>query len=404
MKIKRTVLKNGIVVLYEKRNTPSVVAEVCVKTGSLDENSSQRGISHFLEHLLFEGTEKWPNAKLIANEIEKYGGDFNASTTQEGTYYYIRSLKKHFPIVLDILSDMMKNPILTKDAVNKNRKVIVDEINMINDDPRAYQWILFHKNLYKKHKMQYPAYGSVEIVKKTTKKDIVNYFKKYYQPNNIVISISGNVDNPVKLVKKYFGDMEKKKIPKRKLLKEPVQKKTIKKITKDTGNSYYVMGYKTVSKGHKDSHVLEVIYSILSRGQSGRLFDEVRTKRGLAYDIGVSHKLSIDTGYFAIFFNSDKKKLEKIKEVIFEEFKKLQNVKAKDIREAKSFLEGEFLLSNEDNQSFCDALSEWESENNINNFKNFLKKVKKVSAKDIKRVAKKYFTKDYCLVGIEQKK
>ena len=404
MKVKRVVLDNGIVVLYEKRNTPSVVVEICVNAGSLDETPAQQGLSHFLEHLLFEGTKKRPEARMIANEIEKYGGDFNAATTQEGTYYYVKSLKKHLPTMLDILADMMRFPLIDDGPVEKNRKIIVDEINMIDDDSRSYQWILFLKELYKKHKMQYPTYGSKENMKKISKKDIVHYFKEYYQPTNMIIAICGGTDNPLKLVKKYFGDMKKTKVPTRKKIKEPIQKKTVKKIKRDTGNSYYVFGYHTVPKGHKNSYVLEVIYSILSRGQSGRLFDEVRTKRGLVYDIGVSHKLGIDTGYFAVFFNSDKKKLDKILNVVFEEFKKLENVSKKDLNEAKSFLEGEFLLSNEDNQSYCDTLTEWESEGNMNELKNFLKNVKKVTAKDVARVAKKYFTKDYCLVGIEQKK
>jgi len=212
---------------------------------------------------------------------------------------------------------MIKNPLFKQDVILKNRKIIVDEINMINDDPRAYQWILFNMFLYKKHMLRYPPYGDTQVVKSMTKNKLTSYFNRYYAPNNMVIAISGNTNNPTKLIKKYFGDMRKTKVSKRKTIKEPKQKKTIKKVKKDTGNSYYVLGYKTVPKGHKDTHALEVIYAILSRGQSGRLFDEVRTKRGLVYDIGINNKMSIDTGNFAIFFNCNKSKLEQIKKVIF---------------------------------------------------------------------------------------
>ncbi len=402
--MKKFTLRNGLTILYEKRNTASVAVEVCVKVGSIDEKPNERGISHFLEHILFEGTKNRPDTLQISNEIEKYGADFNAGTTPEATYFYIKILNKHFEIALDILSDMIKNPLFKQDVILKNRKIIVDEINMINDDPRAYQWILFNMFLYKKHMLRYPPYGDTQVVKSMTKNKLTSYFNRYYAPNNMVIAISGNTNNPTKLIKKYFGDMRKTKVSKRKTIKEPKQKKTIKKVKKDTGNSYYVLGYKTVPKGHKDTHALEVIYAILSRGQSGRLFDEVRTKRGLVYDIGINNKMSIDTGNFAIFFNCNKSKLEQIKKVIFKEFEKLQNTTKKDLKDAKTFLEGEFLLSIEDNSAYCDTLTEWEAENNIKNLQSFLRKVKKVTEKDIARVAKKYFTKEFCLVGIEQKK
>jgi predicted Zn-dependent peptidase len=402
--MKRFTLKNGLTILYEKRNTASVAVEVCVKVGSLDEKPNERGISHFLEHILFEGTKNRPDTLQISNEIEKYGADFNAGTTPEATYFYIKILNKHFEIALDILSDMIKGPLFKEDVILKNRKIIVDEINMINDDPRAYQWILFNMAIYKKHMLRYPPYGDVQVVKSMSRTKLTSYFKRYYAPNNMVIAISGNVNSPTNLIKKYFGDMKKTKVSKRKSPKEPKQKKTIKKIKKDTGNSYYVLGYKTVPKGHKDTHALEVIYAILGRGQSGRFFDEVRTKRGLVYDIGINNKMGTDTGNFAVFFNCNKSKLEQIKKVIFNEFEKLQNTTKNDLKDAKTFLEGEFLLSIEDNSTYCDTLTEWEAESNIKNLQTFLKKVKKVTAKDIARVAKKYFTKEYCLVGIEQKK
>ena len=226
--MKKFTLRNGLTILYEKRNTASVAVEVCVKVGSIDEKPNERGISHFLEHILFEGTKNRPDTLQISNEIEKYGADFNAGTTPEATYFYIKILNKHFEIALDILSDMIKNPLFKQDVILKNRKIIVDEINMINDDPRAYQWILFNMFLYKKHMLRYPPYGDTQVVKSMTKNKLTSYFNRYYAPNNMVIAISGNTNNPTKLIKKYFGDMRKTKVSKRKTIKEPKQKKTIK--------------------------------------------------------------------------------------------------------------------------------------------------------------------------------
>src|SRR3990167_5657084 len=153
-------LWNGITVLFQKNSSKSVALEVMVKAGSNYENNSILGISHFLEHMLFEGTKKRPDSIIIANEIEKYGAEFNAYTSINRTAFFIKIINRHFDAALDILSDMVANPIFREDKIEKEKKVVLREIDMITDDARQHQWVLFQKNLFEKHPAKNPILGT----------------------------------------------------------------------------------------------------------------------------------------------------------------------------------------------------------------------------------------------------
>ena len=167
--MKKTNLKNGLTLIEEKKDTASVSIVITVKTGSNNETKKILGISHFIEHMLFEGTAKRENSTIIANEIEKLGGDLNAYTSNEKTCFYIKVPKKHFDKALDILSDILQNPVFDKKSIEKERGIILKEINLVNDEPRFYQWILFQRTLFKKYPTKNPAYGTRAAVKKITR-------------------------------------------------------------------------------------------------------------------------------------------------------------------------------------------------------------------------------------------
>ena len=155
--MKKYVLKNGLTALFSKNSSKSVAVEVMFKVGSNDETKKIFGISHFLEHMLFEGTKNRKDSREIANEIEKYGAEFNAYTSGDRTAFFIKIINKKFEIALDILSDMVVNPLFSKKMVEKEKRVISKEINMVTDDPKQYQWILFQKNLFEKHPAKNPT-------------------------------------------------------------------------------------------------------------------------------------------------------------------------------------------------------------------------------------------------------
>ena len=402
--MKKYKLGNGATIVFERNSSKSVVVEVMFKVGSNNESKDIAGISHYLEHMLFEGTKKRRDSREIANEIEKYGGEFNAYTTGDRTAYYIKIINKKFEKALDILSDMVKNPVFDKKIMEKEKKVILKEINMVTDDPRQHQWVLFQKNVFDKHPARNPTYGTKEAVGAVSRNTLLDYYKKYYSSKNMVVSVVGNVDEIKEKVSEYFGDVNSGKTVLRKTIKEPKQLKSKKFVEKRSiQNSYMVLGYKTVSRLEKDSYVFDVIKGILGRGQSGWMFNEIRNKRGLAYQVGVMLEHEKDYGYFAVFCGLDKGKIEEAKKIILEQFRKLEKIDEKVLDEAKTYIEGHYALIMEDNHEMADNLAYYETIKDSKLANTYIKNIKKVSVKDVKRVAKDYLNNNYTLVVIRQK-
>jgi predicted Zn-dependent peptidase len=401
--MEKYVLQNGLTIVFEKRPTKTVAVEVTVKTGSNNETRKISGISHFMEHMLFEGTKKRKSSREIATEIERLGGELNAYTSNERTAFYAKVLNRHFDKALEVLSDIIANPLFEEEAIEKERKVILKEIDMVTDEPRFHQWVLFSKTLFKKHPARNPTYGSRSSVKKLARKDLINYFKKHYKPNNMVISVVGNVRNVKGKVSKYFGCLKKSRLEKQPEIREPQQALSIKKEKRKLMSSYMILGYKTPSRAHKDSYVLDIITSVLGRGQSGRMFDEIRNKRGLAYEVGVQHEPQARYGTFAVYLNTHKKNISKAIGIILNEFEKLKKIKSRELQEAKTQIEGSHALENEDNFHAADELAFWEIVKDASLAKNYIREIKKVTKKDIAVVVDKFLNKNYALAVIEQK-
>lgn len=401
--MKKYRLKNGIAIISEKNRSKSVAVEVMFKFGSNFENKKTLGLAHFLEHMLFEGTKNRKDSREIANEVEKYGGEFNAYTTGDRTAFFIKIINKRFDTALDILSDMVANPIFDKKIIEKEKQVILKEINMVTDDPRLHQWVLFHKILFDSHPVKNPTYGTVDTVKSFDRKHVADYYYSHYIPNNMIISVVGNVKNVKDKIEKYFGNLKSNKRIHRAKVKEPLQKKAKKSVEKrKTLNSYMVLGYKTVPRLDKDSYALDVIAAILGRGQSGWMFDEIRNKRGLAYQVGVNDENESDYGMFAVYTSLDKKNIEKAKVIILRQFRRLEKISKKDLEEAKTYIEGSYALELEDNFHRADNLAVWESIKSAELANSYLKNIRKVTINDVKRIAKKYLNDKYTLVVIEQ--
>lgn len=400
--MQKTRLPNGLTVLFERKKGMSVVVEVMVKTGSNNEQAHERGISHFIEHMVFEGTLKRPTNWDISNEIEKIGGDLNAYTTNGRMCFYVKVLKKYFPKAVDVLADILQNPSLNPKEIEKEKNVVIKEIELVNDDPKFYQWVLLQKNLYEKHPTKYPVYGSKTVVKALTEEKVRSYFNQHFIPNNMSISIVGDVKDWRKQIAARFV-MKPGKRAVQKHVHEPLALKNKEvKEKKNVVNTYIVMGFKTVPRNHPDSYVFDVINGILGRGQSGKLFTEIRGKKGLAYDVGTQHVTDIDFGYFSAYATIGPKNLLVVKKMILEELEKLKRVTKKEVNEAKTYIEGDYYLDLEDTQKVADQLLFWEQTKNAEALKEFIHNIKKVSEADIKRAAAKYF-KNYTLAVVEGK-
>ncbi len=403
--MKKYKLKNGITLIYEKNDSKSVAVEIMVKAGSNFETKKQAGLAHFLEHMLFEGTKKRKDSRTIANEIEKYGGDFNAYTTGERTAYFIKIINKKIDVALDILSDMFINPIFDEKIIEKEKQVILKEINMVTDDSRSHQWILFQKTLFENHPAKNPTYGKRETVDAFTREDLLGFYTRYYAPNNIIISVVGNVHNVKRKAEKYFNSLKPRKISSRPSVREPPQKRTKVYVErKKTLNSYMVLGYKTFPRTHKHSYVFDVITGILGRGQSGWMFDEIRNKRGLAYQVGANNESDTDYGMFAIYAGLDKKNISKARKIILEQFDRLDKITNKELNEAKTYIEGNFTMEMEDNFHKADNLAAWESFKDAKLSERYLSNIRKVTVNDVRKIARKFLNNKYTLVIIEQTK
>jgi len=401
--MKKKTLSNGLTLIYKEVPSQTVTVEFSVHTGSILEKKAEAGLSHFLEHLLFEGTKNRPNSKAIANEIEKYGGEFNAATSFERTFYYVKIANKHFNVALDILYDMFTNSLFTPSIIEKERKVILDEVNMVNDNPRHYQWILFHKALFDKHPAKNPVYGNVPVLKKIKRKQILDYFTKYYTPSNITIVITGNVKNAIFEAEKKCRHWENKMVTVPEIPLMSKNKKTFAKEKKKLSQSYMVLGYKTVAKHHKDSVVFDVMQGILGRGQSGWLFDEIRAKRGLCYNVGIEYDAGKNYGSVGIYCGTNKKNIIKVEKLIMEQLNKLKTVSAKDVNDAQTYIEGSIALHHENTAILAEDIADWNFTDSLEAFNSYLQHIKKVTVADVRRVAKKYFTTQYTKVVLEQK-
>lgn len=400
--MKKVVLSNGLTVIYYPKKINSVVVEIMVNVGSCHEKSEERGISHFLEHILFEGTKKRASNKEISNEIERIGGDFNAYTSTGKTCFYTKVLKKHFSIAVDVLADILQNPLLREEDIKKEKNVVLKEITMIYDEPRYHQWILMQQNLFEKHPCKYPTYGDVRVIKSLNRKKVLDFFTKYYVPNNMVVSIVGDAPKWKKKIEKYFV-FKKGKVQKTTFPVEPLLKKNKKVfLKKNIFNTHLVLGFKTVSRAHPDSYVLDVINGILGRGQSGKMFTEIRSKRGLGYDVGTQVLSDNSFGYFAAYAIIDKKNITLVTDLMLEEIRLLNNVTPEEVKEAQDFIEGDYLLEIEDTQKVADQILFWEQVKGAALMEEYLKKIKKVTVNDVKRVAEKYF-KHYAQVVLEGK-
>jgi predicted Zn-dependent peptidase len=395
-------LKNGLKIIHEKKPGNVVVVQVMVKVGSNNELPKEKGISHFLEHILFEGTHLRPTNKEISNEIEKIGGDFNAYTSNERTCFYIKVLKKHYSKAVEILADIMQNSVFKEEHVKKEINIVLKEIDMVHDEPGYYQWILLQNNLFQKHPCKNPTYGDKEIVKKLTRDRVIAYYKKHYVPNNMVISVVGNVKDWKQEIVKRFT-FASKNVAKLDYPKEPMQKmNSLLKKRRKIANTYTCLGFKTVSRNHKDAFALEVLNGILGRGQSGRMFTEIRSKRGLAYDVGTQNVGEVSFGFFAVYATIDRKNVNLVRKVILQEIQRIKEISESDLKEAKDFVEGRYLLELDDAQKIADQLLFWEQVRDAGMMQEFLKNIKKVSVADMKRVIEKYFNK-HTMVVIEGK-
>jgi len=398
MKFQKKVLQNGLkVITIPMPSFESSTVLVGVGAGSRYENKKNNGISHFLEHMAFKGTQKRPSALDISTLIDGIGGEFNAFTGKETTAYYVKSAATHVELCLDVLSDMIKSSKLAKEEIEKEKGVILEEINLYEDTPARKIGDIYERLLYGDTPMGWDIAGEKDIIKKIQREDFLSYMESLYSPSNMVLVVAGGID-PQKvneLIEKYFGSMMPFSALRYSKVIENQKKPQVKVLQKQTEQVHVALGVRTVPLSHPNQYALAVLASILGGGMSSRLFHEVREKRGLAYYVRTSSDHFQDAGSLVSVAGLNPKRVNDGISVMVEEYAKISKSKnqisKKELKKAKEYLKGHLVLELEDSRSVSSFYAHQELlEKKIKNPDEIIKEIEKVTVEDVHKVAKKY--------------
>ncbi len=349
---KKTTLSNGLrIIMRRMPNMKSVALGIWIKVGGRYESFGNKGISHYLEHLLFKGSKKYSYRKL-KESIEGKGGALNGFTSEEATCYLVKLPYRYLDLGLDILSDMVVNPLLPKIEVEKERTVILEELKMYRDLPQSYVYELLDELLWPNHVLGMSIIGSLESINTIKREDLFFYRNKYYTPLNIVVSIAGLLEPEqfIKKIEKKFSHLNDKNANTFLEAKERQLKPQFKFLHKDTEQTHIALGFHGFKRSHPLKYAQSLLHVILGANMSSRLFNVVREKEGLAYEIGTQVKLFQDTGAFLVHAGIDNRKVSKAITVILNELKKIKDklVTEDEFKRAKEFYLGQLELALED--------------------------------------------------------
>jgi len=384
-KFYRKVLKNGMTVILEKRSLPVISLAFVVKTGALHEKEKEKGISHFIEHMLFKGT-KTRDSKKIAQEIEKKGGEINGFTDETITAYWCKTPSKHLKSALNVFSDLVKNPLFDEKETEKERQVIFEEIKMYKDNPRYHVFNELKSHLYKKPFGMNIA-GNFETVKNISRADLAKKFKEIYSPENMILCVVGDADfmELVSFAEKNFikGTLR--------ITSPKIIKKIASSIEEREGidQANLVLGYHVPNSTSKKSYAAEVLNFIMAGGMSSRLWGEIREKRNLVYAIKGDSEVTKLFGYNFIYAGANKENVGLIKKLILEEFQKvIDSLDKKELDEVKEQIIGNHYIALEDSQMQMINLIYYEIDGNAQNFYGFEKHISAVTIQEVKEIAK----------------
>jgi predicted Zn-dependent peptidase len=397
---KRVVLKNGFTILFEKRDLPLVSVAFAVKAGGINEKTEEKGISHYIEHMLYKGTSK-RNVKQISEEIERRGGELNGFTSEEIVTYWCKIPSKHIDVALDVLGDMVLDPLFDEKELEKERKVIFEEIKMYKDNPRLHVFDEIHSCLYGGTLAMHLA-GTKDTMNAINRKKIVEKFKELYTPNNMVLCVVGDakMKKLVDYAEKHFGN-EKGKIPEIKF-----DRKNQIKVEERKGidQANMVFAFHAPNGSDELSYASICLINLLAGGMSSRLFSEIREKRNLAYSVKGEAEIGKRFSYCSIYIGTMKENTEQVHKLILEEFEKVsKTLTPEELESVKEQIIGNYEISLEDSRAQMVNLLAAEVEGDASRVYDFEKKVRKVKLEDVKKFAKKVAEGDYSLFSLVPK-
>lgn len=354
-------LKNGMTLVYEKLDDfKSVSIGIWIKTGSINESKENNGISHFIEHMLFKGTEK-RSARDIAVEMDNVGGQLNAFTSKECTCYHAKVMDKHFGVAVDVLCDIVQNSIFDEKEIAKEKGVVLEEVSMVEDTPEDLVHDLLSRGVFAGHTLGLPVIGNKDAISSFTRQDIKTYMEQCYTAENIVVAIAGQFEEDAMLQmleEKLSALPEKCTGTCMNSRSKPEHAKGSTSKTKETEQVHVCLGLPGYPMEDKKLYSLHVVNNILGGGMSSRLFQKIREEKGMAYSVYSYPSAYAETGLFTLYAGTSPKQVEPVIKMMLEEVDKVkkEGLTQIEVDQAKEQLKGNFILGLESTSSKMNIL------------------------------------------------
>ncbi|HXF12536.1 MAG TPA: pitrilysin family protein [Terriglobales bacterium] len=402
--IQRAVLPNGLTVITEEmKHIRSVSIGIWLKTGSRDEDLPWNGISHFIEHMVFKGTQH-RTAEEIARQVDSIGGNMDAFTAKECISFSIKVLNEHVPIALDVLSDLVLNPVFDSQDISRERGVILEEIKMDEDNPDYLVHEIFTQNFWKDHPLGRPILGTRDTVKKFDRTPVFDFYSQRFSPGNMIITAAGYLNHAqfVEVVAKHFANMKPmtngfhSSAPK-------IVPKIILRNKKSLEQVQICVGVPSYPITHERRHTSYILNTLLGGGMSSRLFQNIRERQGLAYAIYSDLNPYRDTGCMSIYAGTSRASAGKVVESIVSEFRKLKTdmVTPDELRRSKDQLKGSLMLSLESSNARMSNLARQEMYfDHFYGLDELIAKIEAVTAEELQELANQFFETDNIAVTV----
>jgi len=395
---KRIVRKDGsVIILVPKKDTKSVTFEILYKVGSRQESDSNNGVSHFVEHLMFKGTERRPNTVDISKELDGIGAEYNAFTGKEYTGYYITSDSGHLPLAVDMLSDMIYNSKFDAKEIDRERGVIVEEINMYEDNPLMYIEDVFEEEMFSGTKLGRSIAGPRVNIQTISRNSLYNYYKKYYYNSNVVIGLAGNFNEAqaLKLIDKLFPvDKKQARVRNQKIVLSKQLAPKLRIVKRSVEQVQLMLGFRTLASNDPKFNVVQLLANILGGNMSSRLFLNIRERKGLCYFIRAATSPYEHVSAFTIQAGLNKEKIYEALEAIKHEINELvdKGISQDELKSAKENIRGRLILKLENsNVELSFLMSQELIQKKIKDLDQVLRDLDKIKLADVNDMAKDIF-------------
>ena len=399
-------LDNGqTVIIKEIKENPIVIIDTWIKTGSINENDKNNGVAHFLEHMFFKGTQKY-SAGEFDKILESKGAITNAATSKDFTHYYIMIPSKDFDTALEMHADMLLNPLIPRKELEKERKVVLEEISKNEDSPQRILYSNLSSLLYKNHPYKRDVIGTRQVIETITREEMLDFYNKFYTPSNMTTIVVGDVDSQVVLEKinNLFGNVYSKSLLPKYKKEKPLTAKVEKIEKADVETAYMLIGFRGVdARNKKENYELDVLATILGEGVTSRLYKNVKDQKRLVQSISAYNSSNRDDGIFAISSNFAPENLDKVKRAIIEEIQLIQKAPPtqEELNKAFSILERDTYYSRESVSNISSEMGYIKTIfDDIEMYDNYISDIKNVTAQQVQAVAKKFLDTNKMAISV----